>query len=138
MNDFFEIPRGGDNKRPDRGRGGRRLPRSSRQEEQGTGSPTGGEDTTEIPRSTTQVSMQLTMERMRRAAPARKLNKAPGQGEECSKSENRKILYTEKYLSMFHFQINWANLSRGQLVWRCKMAKIEITGGKNNLLNSMD
>ena len=56
--------------------------------EQGTGSPTGGEDTTEIPRSTTQVSMQLTMERMRRAAPAGKLNKAPGQGEECSKSEN--------------------------------------------------
>ena len=88
MNDSIEIPRGGDNKRPGRGRGGRRLPRSSRQEEQGTGSPTGGEDTTEIPRSTTQVSMQLTMERMRRAAPARKLNKAPGQGEECSKSEN--------------------------------------------------
>ena len=50
---------------------------------------------------------------------------------------NQKILYTEKYLPLFHFQINLANLSRGQLVWRCKTAKLVITGGKNNPLNSI-
>lgn len=82
LDDSIEIPRGGDDKKSGRGRTGRKVTKSSNQVkgEECTG-PVGGTDTTEIPRSTTQAKMQITMDRMRKAGPPRRLNKDPLRGE---------------------------------------------------------
>ncbi|XP_062568932.1 uncharacterized protein LOC134231045 [Saccostrea cucullata] len=74
LDDSIEIPRGGDEKRVGRGRG-KRVTKSSKQDSAESREQSIGEDTTEIPRSTTRVNMQLTMERMRRAAPPGKVAK---------------------------------------------------------------
>lgn len=82
MNDSIEIPRGGNDKRTRRGKGKKVTKPDSPGEE-----APGGTDTREIPRSTTQVSMQLTLERMRRTVPLQKLNKdTAGKGEETRRS----------------------------------------------------
>lgn len=82
LNDSIEILRGGNDKKSGRGRPGRKVTKLSNQVkgEECTG-PAGGTDTTEIPRSTTQANMQITMDRMRRAAPPRRLNKDSLRGE---------------------------------------------------------
>lgn len=82
LDSSIEIPRGGDDKKSGRGHPGRKVTKSSNQvkgEECTT--LVDGTDTTEIPRSTTQANMQITMDRMRRAAPPRRLNKDPPRGE---------------------------------------------------------
>ncbi|XP_061181389.1 uncharacterized protein LOC133189955 [Saccostrea echinata] len=74
LDDSIEIPRGGDEKKMGRGQG-KRVTKSSKQDTTERMEQSLGEDNTEIPRSTTRVNMQLTMERMRRAAPPGKVAK---------------------------------------------------------------
>jgi hypothetical protein len=82
LDDSIEIPRGGNEKKTGRGKGKKITKPSKTDSLEETMDPP--EDTREIPRSTTHVNLQLTMERMRRTVPQQKLTKDSAKGEDTS------------------------------------------------------